>query len=76
MKETQLSIIKIDDKEYEVDSLSNEAKAQLLSIQFVDNEIIRLQGQLAAMQTARNSYVKALAGLLPVLATGDTIKLT
>jgi hypothetical protein len=76
MKETQMSIIKIDNKEYEIDSLSNEAKAQLLSIQFVDNEITRLQGQLAAMQTARNSYVNALIGLLPVLGTGDTIKLT
>jgi hypothetical protein len=31
---------------------------------------------LAAMQTARNSYVNALIGLLPVLGTGDTIKLT
>jgi len=68
--------IKIDNKEYDVDSLSNEAKAQLVSIQFVDNEIARLQGQLAAMQTARNTYVKALASLLPVLGTGDTIKLS
>ena len=68
--------IKVDNKEYDVDSLSNEAKAQLGSIQFVDNEIARLQGQLAAMQTARNAYVKALSGLLPVLGTGDTIKLS
>ena len=71
-----MSTIKIDNKEYDVDSLSNEAKAQLGSIQFVDNEIARLQGQLAAMQTARNAYVKALSGLLPVLGTGDTIKLS
>ena len=68
--------IKVDNKEYDVDSLSTEAKAQLLSIQFVDNEIARLQGQLAAMQTARNAYGKALSSLLPVLGTGDTIKLS
>ena len=68
--------IKIDNKEYYVDSLSNEAKAQLGSIQFVDGEIARLQGQLAAMQTARNTYGKALSSLLPVLGTGDTIKLS
>jgi len=68
--------IKIDNKEYEVDSLSNEAKAQLGSIQFVDGEIARLQAQLAAMQTARNTYGKALSSLLPVLGTGDTIKLS
>ena len=71
-----MSTIKIDNKEYDVDSLSNEAKAQLGSIQFADNEIVRLQGQLAAMQTARNTYFKALTSLLPVLETGDTIKLS
>jgi hypothetical protein len=76
MKEPQMPTIKIDNKEYDVDSLSNEAKAQLGSIQFVDNEIARLQAQLAAMQTARNTYGKALSSLLPVLGTGDTIKLS
>ena len=68
--------IKIDNKQYDVDSLSNEAKAQLGSIQFVEGEITRLQGQLAAMQTARNSYAKALTSLLPALGAGDTIKLS
>ena len=68
--------ITIDNKEYDVGSLSNEAKALLGSIQFVDNEIARLQGQLAAMQTARQAYAKALASLLPVLGAGDTIKLS
>lgn len=68
--------INVDNKDYDVDSLSNEAKAQLVSIQFVDNEIARLQGQLAAMQTARNTYVKALASLLPLVGTDDTIKLS
>ena len=68
--------IKIDSKEYDVNSLSDEAKAQLGSIQFVDNEIARLQAQLAAMKTARNAYAKALTSLLPVLGTGDTIKLS
>ena len=68
--------LNIDNKEYDVDSLSNEAKAQLGSIQFVDNEIARLQGQLAVMQTARNAYGNALSSLLPVLGTGDTIKLS
>jgi hypothetical protein len=76
MKESQMPTIKIDNKEYDVDSLSNEAKSQLASIQFVDNEIARLQGQLAAMQTARNAYGNALSSLLPVLGAGDTIKLS
>ena len=68
--------ITIDNKEYDVDSLSNEAKALLGSIQFVDNEIARLQGQLAAMQTARQAYASAMPSLLPVLSAGDTIKLS
>jgi hypothetical protein len=76
MKGSQMPTIKIDNKEYDLDSLSNEAKAQLASIQFVDNEIARLQAQLAAMQTARNAYGNALSSLLPVLGSGDTIKLS
>ena len=70
-----MSAIKIDNKEYDMYSLSKEAKAQLQSIQFVDNEIARLQAQLAAMKTARNTYAKALTSVLPVLGTDDTIKL-
>lgn len=52
--------ITIDDKSYDLDSLSNDAKAQLGSLQFVDSEIARLQAQLAAMQTARIGYAHAL----------------
>ena len=66
--------ITIDNKEYELDSLSNEAKAQLASIQFVDTELARLQAQAAALQTARMAYAKALTEALPALPAGDTIK--
>lgn len=66
--------ITIDGKNYELDSLSNEAKAQLASIQFVDAELARLQAQAAALQTARNAYAKALQELLPVVPEGDTLK--
>lgn len=57
--------ITIDNKPYELDSLSNEAKAQLVSIQFVDSELARLKAQAAALQTARMAYAKALQELLP-----------
>ena len=70
-----MQTIKIDNKEYDVESFSNEAKAQLASIQFVDGEIARLQAQLADMQTARNTYSKALTSMLPIFSAGDTIKL-
>ncbi len=48
-----MTTIKIDNKEYDVESLSEEAKAQLASIRFIDAEIERLKGHLAVMQTAR-----------------------
>jgi hypothetical protein len=43
-----MPIIKIDNIEYETDKLSDEAKAQLLSLQFCDQELARLQAQAAA----------------------------
>ena len=52
--------ITIDEKEYETDDMSDEAKAQLQSLQFVDNEIAREQSKIAALQTARNAYAQAL----------------
>ena len=56
---------------YDTDKLSDEAKAQLASIQFCDQELARLQAQAAAHQTGRMAYAKALQSALPV---GDTLK--
>jgi hypothetical protein len=55
----------IDNVEYDTDSLSPEALAQLQSIQFVDSEVARLSGRIAAMNTARIAYSSALQELLP-----------
>jgi hypothetical protein len=52
--------ITVDGKDYLVDDLSAEVKAQLRSLWFADSEIRRLQSQLAAMQTARNAYATEL----------------
>jgi len=71
-----MSFIKIDDKEYDLDTLSQEAKAQLASIQFVEQELARLQMQAAALQTARNAYLQGLKAALPAFGGGDTIKLS
>ena len=59
-----MATIKIDDKDYDVDDLSEEAKAQVVSLNFVDAELNRLQLKVAAMQTARNAYANALKLLL------------
>ena len=64
-----MPIIRIDDKDYELDTLSDEAKAQLTSIQFVDAELQRLNAQTAVLQTARNTYAKALNDALAASAT-------
>jgi len=57
--------ITIDGQDYDLAILSNEAKSQLASLQFVDAEVARLQAQMAAFQTARNAYALALRQLLP-----------
>jgi hypothetical protein len=57
--------ITIDNKDYDTDTLSDSAKAQLTSLQVTDAEIQRLNIQLAIAQTARNAYAKALGELLP-----------
>ena len=57
--------IKIDNVDYDTDKLSNEAKAQLINMQFCDQELARLQAQAAAYQTARMAYAKALKDKLP-----------
>ncbi|MEI6146172.1 MAG: hypothetical protein D0531_07750 [Methylococcales bacterium] len=59
-----MAIIKIDDKDYDTESLSEEAIAQLTSIQFVDQELARLNAQAAVLQTARIAYAKALTDAL------------
>ena len=55
-----MATITIDEKEYDTDNFSDEAKAQLQSVQFVDQELARLQAQAAVLQTARIAYAKAL----------------
>ena len=55
-----MTTITIDEKEYETDDMSEDAQAQLVSLQFVNGEIPRLQAKLAAMQTARIGYGAAL----------------
>jgi len=57
--------ITIDDKEYLFDDLSDDAKAQIHSIQFVDSEINRLNALLAIANTAKIAYQSALKDAMP-----------
>ena len=62
-----MATITIDDVEYELDSLSADAKLQLEAIQVVDKKVAEAQQQISILQTARNAYALALRDLL----TGD-----
>ena len=76
MKGHQMPTLKIDNKEYNLDTLSEECKVQLASIQFVEQELARLQAQAAVLQTAKAAYLQGLKASLPVVGGSDTIKLS
>lgn len=57
--------ITIDGKEYALEDLSETAKAQVTNLRVTDQEISRLQQQLAITQTARKAYANALKTELP-----------
>ena len=67
-----MATITIDDLEYSVEDLSDSAKAQLASLQAVDQKIIDAQQNLAILQTARNTYASALREHLPDQGSDDT----
>jgi hypothetical protein len=60
-----MSQVTIDGQIYELESLSDNAKLQLRNLQIVDEEIRRLQMQMAIAQTARAAYSSALKSELP-----------
>ncbi len=69
-----MPIIKIDNHDYDLDTLPEEAKKQLQMLQFVNAELARLQAQTAVLQTAHMAYSKALQAALPSPFAGDTMK--
>jgi hypothetical protein len=73
--------IKIDDIEYDLDTLTDQAKQNLQMLHVTEQEIQRLQLQLGIAQTARNAYAQALKAALPtpleqVMAMGETLKVS
>lgn len=72
-----MPMIKIAGQDYDVDSLSDAAKAQLQALQFVETELVRLGRQTAVYQTARVGYLNALKKALqpgPNYSFDDVIK--
>ncbi len=60
-----MATLTIDGREYDTETLSEAAQAQVTNIQVVDQKIAQLQQEAAIMQTARNAYVQALQAELP-----------
>ena len=63
-KDENAKEITIDDVKYNLDDLSDSAKAQLGNIQFVDAQLQQLNNELAVSDTARIGYTNALKGEL------------
>ena len=66
-----MSTITVNGREYQLEDLTEECKAQVVSIQFVESELRQLQAKSAAMQTARNTYIKTLSQLLEIDTDSD-----
>lgn len=52
--------ITIDDKEYRTSDLSQEAKAQLVNLQFINEQILQKNNELQISDSARILYKSAL----------------
>ena len=52
--------ITVDGIEYNTEDLSDNGKAQLASLQFLEVQMSKLQNELAVFQTAKNAYISAL----------------
>ena len=58
--------INVDGVEYNTEDLTENGKAQLASLQFLEAQMGKIKSELAVYQTARNSYVAVLKSELEV----------
>ena len=56
--------ITVDDIEYNTEDLSDNGKAQLASLQFLEVQMSKIKSEIAVYQTARISYSAALQAQL------------
>jgi len=60
VKKEEKQKVTVDGVEYFLEDLSEDAKAQLLNIQFVDEQIAQLNNEWAVADTARIGYTNAI----------------
>jgi hypothetical protein len=70
-KKTKKQAVMIDDVEYDLNNLSDNAKAQLANLQFVDTQLMQLNNELAVSDTARIGYLNALKNELASIENSD-----
>ena len=59
-KSDKSGTVSIDGKDYVLDELSNEAREQIASLQFVEQQLQQLQNEWAVSDTARIGYSNAI----------------
>ncbi|MFG6176679.1 hypothetical protein ACGTN6_05505 [Halomonas sp. THAF12] len=74
MAEQQNLTIRIDDKEYPLSDLSDDAKSQVGNLRVTDQEISRLEDQWAIHRTARNTSSRAPPEALPDAPEAKSVK--
>lgn len=62
--------VTVDGVSYRLDDLSQEARAELASLQVTDQHIQRTQHRLAMLQTARAAFARSLSGYLGDATSG------
>lgn len=55
-----MPLITVDGIEYNTEDLTDNGKAQLASLQFLEAQMDRLNKDIAIFKTARSAYLKAL----------------
>ena len=60
--------INVDGIEYNSEDLSDNGKAQLASLQFLEVQINKLQNEIAVFQTAKSAYTAALKNELEAMS--------
>lgn len=70
--------ITIDDIDYNTEDLTDNGRAQLASLQFLEGQMQKLRNEMAVYQTAQRTYVAALkaeieqSGVQPIAKDGHS----
>ena len=52
--------ITVDGMEYNTEDLSDNAKAQVASLQFLEAQMAKIKSEIAVYETAKSAYIQAL----------------